>query len=134
MSKLNSKLAGLLSRLQERLNRVDAKSRETAENVKTVNRRSFLKWLGVGSVAVVAAPTVVDAVVPSASDKPEWAKGWVENPRPRAVIEDYNEYSNVSQFFLDSPIDPVVSKAAEAYGKAHGQRIANLYNEVFRGR
>jgi hypothetical protein len=39
-----------------------------------MNRRSFLKWLGVGSAAVVVAPAAVKAVEPSLSDP---IKGWV---------------------------------------------------------
>ena len=58
MSKLNSKLAGLLSRLQERLNRVDAKSRETAENVKTVSGELVVRTASLASQAAIHAKLI----------------------------------------------------------------------------
>lgn len=93
-----------------------------------MNRRKFLKWLGVGSAAVVAAPSVLaslgtdcvavdpllGAVVPAG-----------------AFISEYASYTNFSSFALSAPIDSVVANAAKELGEAAGRDIASLYAQVF---
>lgn len=83
-----------------------------------MNRRSFLKFLGVGAAAVAVAPALIhEAVVPAATQ--------VEAPIV-ATIAGYYDYANFSSFAIAASIDECVANAAAELGRAHGERISRL--------
>lgn len=100
-----------------------------------MDRRKFLKRLGIGAAVAVAAPIAVEAVCSCASGfKP--LIGTAEEycdihgiplVECMPVLKDFADYTDFSSFANCEEIDAVVMKAAEELGKAHGQSIANLY-------
>ena len=100
-----------------------------------MDRRSFLKKLGIGAATVAVAPIAVEAVCGCASGfKPliGTAEEWCEvhgTPLVECmpILKDYVGYTNFSQFASCEEIDAVVMQAAEELGRSFGERISNLY-------
>lgn len=81
-----------------------------------MNRRSFLKWMGVGVAGVVVAPSVLLSEGPAC----------VAPDAGFATIAAYEDYANFSSFSLAAAIDTHVLQAAKELGKAHERRIFSL--------
>ncbi len=79
-----------------------------------MNRRSFLRFLGVGVAAAVVAPMAVKAVVPFEFDK------IIESTQCQepitASIGEYADYASFSDFQIASAIDASVNEAAAQLG------------------
>lgn len=74
-----------------------------------MNRRSFFKWLGAGSVAVVVAPSALFTEGPACVAPPPF----VDVPSLHVhSIGDYAEYTNFSQFAIDQSIDAMTKDTA----------------------
>jgi len=84
-----------------------------------MNRRNFLKWLGVGSAAAVVAPSIL------------LSKESVCATPIAANVNQYSDYSNFSQFALEADWDEVVMQVAKELGAAAGRDIAALRAEIF---
>lgn len=100
-----------------------------------MNRRSFFKWLGVGTAAVVAAPGVI-----SICDDP-WCGSiagegiiphdelhgiCVDHAQPITECLEYADYADFSSFSTCSAIDEIVSNAAKELGERAGRDTAEL--------
>lgn len=100
-----------------------------------MNRRAFLRWMGVGTVAVVAAPAALKAMGPAPVTKSyNFVQQAALTPPPELVchpvyIAEYNEYANFSSFALESAIDESVENAAKQLAEAHGNRIERLVSQ-----
>jgi len=95
-----------------------------------VNRRSFLKWLGIGvSAAVAVAPRAVEAVCScTRGSKPliGTAEEWCDihgTPLVECspVVKNYYEYASFSEFANCEAIDECVMKVAEELGRSAGE-------------
>lgn len=100
-----------------------------------MNRRSFLKRLGIGAAVAVAAPIAVEAVCGCASgSKPliGTAEEWCDihgTPLVECVpvLKDYADYTDFSSFVNCQEFDVIVTQAAEELGRSFGERISTLY-------
>lgn len=111
-----------------------------------IDRRKFLKRLGFGAAAVVAAPKAIEAVCSCASGfKPliGSAEEWCDihgTPLVECmpVLKDYVEYTNFSQFANCQEIDDLVMQAAKELSESFGKRVdyaaAASYQPVAFGR
>lgn len=103
-----------------------------------MDRRAFLKKLGLGAATVAVAPIAVEAACTCAGGfKPligtseEWCSiHGTPLTECMPVLKDYVEYTNFSQFANCEEIDEVVMKAAEELGRSFGERISGLYAQV----
>jgi hypothetical protein len=101
-----------------------------------MNRRSFLKWLGVGSAVGAAAPSVLSSMGPACvADYDDRSIGMAgtdwdleEHPAQYAdtTFGQYADYSNFSEFAVRSSIDDMVSETAAKLGRLHGSSISHL--------
>ena len=106
----------------------------------SMDRRSFLKKLGLGAAAVVAAPIVVsecadpwcgsiagEGIIPHDElHAAAWDKAverYTENG-----LEEYSKYTNFSEFAMAQEIDDTVMQAAEELGKSFGREMSALYD------
>jgi TAT (twin-arginine translocation) pathway-exported protein len=95
-----------------------------------MNRRKFLKWLGVGTAAVVVAPSALKLLEP-ASVAPAPTIGYTTYIMGKdAVISDWYEYANFSQFAIAADFDAAVQACAEELGHAAGLEISRLHEAV----
>lgn len=114
-----------------------------------MNRRSFLKWLGAGSAAVVVAPKAIEAVtanVPANECDCALRSFWdgpctfhAKHPRCSVTCEmyhdhnatyclvhdvqpkgEYVDYASFSQFAVEESIDKIVSDTAVELGHQAG--------------
>ena len=84
-----------------------------------MNRRSFLKWLGAGTAAVVVAPAAIAKVAASAS---QTEKVWAP-----ASIAEYSDYANFSSLSIANATDQLVSDAAKELAFRQSQSLEQLY-------
>jgi hypothetical protein len=77
-----------------------------------LNRRKFFKWLGVGTAAAVVAPTVLKALEPLCV-APKTLTYTTYVMGKDAIISEYANYVNFSDFALASAMDEVVSDTAK---------------------
>ncbi len=93
-----------------------------------MNRRSFLKKLGIGAAAattVAAAPELCHSLCSS------WC---TEHAAPvSATIGEYYDYANFSSFAIDESWDKMLSDAAIELGQAASLSIKELYRVTFDG-
>lgn len=88
-----------------------------------MNRRKFLKWIGLGAIAATIAPQFLERIDPV-----------LNIPVPvNAVIGEYNNYANFSSFAVKESIDEVVENSAIELGYQVGQSISLLYATAFDG-
>lgn len=110
-----------------------------------MDRRKFLKRLGLGAAAVAVAPKAIEAVCSCASSfKPlvGTAEEWCSvHGTPivecMPVLKDYADYTNFSEFASCEEIDAIVTKAAEELSRSAGEELAKLgvaYEPVAFGR
>jgi hypothetical protein len=105
-----------------------------------MNRRKFLKWLGVGTAAAVVAPSAIaectdpwcgsiagEGIIPH-DELHSWNATTYYNTMG---LDTYNDYSSFSQFAIESSIDQVVQNAAKELGAAAGRDISALHMQVF---
>jgi len=98
-----------------------------------MNRRTFLKWLGVGTAIAAVAPSTLLPEAPACVAEP--AAGYATYVMGQnAMIGEYCNYVNFSDFAISAAIDEVVSNAAEELGNASARRINYLYETVAFGR
>ena len=117
-----------------------------------MNRRRFLKWLGVGSAAVVVAPIAIAAAEPSMSGgfhydvvkadafhctcsarsfwegRCDYCMAHLGTEEP---IKSYADYSNFSDMQLNAALDDIISNTAKELGEAAGRDIAALQAKAF---
>jgi hypothetical protein len=74
-----------------------------------MNRRKFLKRLGVGVVVVAVAPTALQLVEPASVAAPGYATYVMGQ---NAVISEYCNYVNFSDFAITGAIDEQVKETA----------------------
>lgn len=99
-----------------------------------MDRRKFLKRLGIGAATVTVAPKAIEAVCTCASGfKPliGTSEDWCDiHGAPLAecssVVRDYGDYANFSSFANCQQIDDVVMKAAEELGRSAGEELSKL--------
>lgn len=92
-----------------------------------MDRRSFLKKLGIGTAAVAVAPIAVETALScSSSRKPIRVSRFVSRLR----VGDYVDYTNFSQVAKREEIDKIVMQAAEELGKSYGEHISALYSNA----
>lgn len=116
-----------------------------------MNRRSFLKWLGVGTAGVAVAPSAVKAVestVPYKHDSANCPACGFQKPELRCtcpVTEEgpmcpvhgchnpsgYANYANFSQHTVEESIDKIVSDAAHELGYQAGKTQSDLWKAAF---
>jgi hypothetical protein len=90
-----------------------------------MNRRKFLKWLGVGVAGAAVAPSAFFSEGPTCVAAPKAYSTYVMGRN--AMIAGYVDYVNFSDFAISAAIDEHVSNAAKELGEAHGRRISYLY-------
>lgn len=86
-----------------------------------MNRRNFLKFLGVGVAVAAAAPSVVAALEPVCQTQAPIA----------AVIAEYSDYVNFSDLAIARAIDAHVSEAAAQLGHQAGLTLNALHSQTF---
>jgi hypothetical protein len=87
-----------------------------------MNRRKFLRWLGVGIAGAAVAPSVLAAMEPSCVAAP--VVGYRTYLISEcAIINSYANYVNFSDFALAASIDEVVANAAKELGEAAGRKV-----------
>lgn len=90
-----------------------------------MNRRGFLKWVGVGAAAVVVAPKALlkaGEVIPSEA-APVVERVWLQ----------YGDYVNFSSFVISSAIDESVSNTAKQLSEAAWQEQLQLQRTLLGG-
>lgn len=92
-----------------------------------MNRRKFFRWLGVGSVAAVVAPSTLLFSEPSSFDK-------LKAEHKVCDLADYGNryanYTNFSAYALASAIDDSVSYAASELGSRSGLMLNEMVKHV----
>ena len=78
-----------------------------------MNRRTFLKWLGVGTAIAAVAPSTLLPEAPACVAEPIAVA-----PAVCATIGEYADYCNFSSMAIAAAIDEAVLNAAEELGKA----------------
>jgi len=81
-----------------------------------MNRRSFLKYLGVGAAVGVVAPATL---IPKGTEV-AWQPETIPMAHMPHFIPQYVDYVNFSEFSLSSAIDASVTEAAAELMKTHG--------------
>lgn len=88
-----------------------------------MNRRAFLKWLGIGVPAIAVVAVVAPKI---AESTPEWAKGWkvtdlvTKSPYTEARLGEWNNYYSEG--------DPELMKAIEQWKPNHEYNVGdNIY-------
>lgn len=79
-----------------------------------MNRRGFLKMLGIGAATAAVLPTI--------------ALKSVSQP---VVFGDYANYANFSSFAIAESIDPIVAAAALELGRQADEDFNKLYAQVW---
>jgi hypothetical protein len=92
-----------------------------------MNRRSFLKWLGVGTAVAAVAPTLLSMDVPAAVATPAAYSTYVMGKE--ATIGSYADYVSFSNFAISAAIDEAVSNAAEELSH-HAMSYRFTYDSV----
>jgi TAT (twin-arginine translocation) pathway signal sequence len=90
-----------------------------------MNRRKFLKWLGVGVAGAAVAPSALSLLEPACVAEPATFALMSD-----AIVGEYFNYVNFSSFALATAIDESVQNAAAELGLAHARRIDALYKTV----
>lgn len=94
-----------------------------------MNRRKFFKWLGVGSVAAVVAPSALLVEGPAYLTTPKPPVEWATNGIPTAAME-YAEYTSFSAFTIASSVDDCVSDAAQELAHRSGLMLNEMVKHV----
>ena len=104
-----------------------------------MDRRRFLKWLGVGVAAGAAAPSVIAKVGPTLSDVDERSPmmagtDWFWEEHPESLCQstfsstmEYADYADFSALALSTALDATVSEAAAELSRQAGLSISDLY-------
>jgi hypothetical protein len=95
-----------------------------------LNRRKFFKWLGVGTAAAVVAPTMLKALEPLCV-APKTLTYTTYVMGKDAIISEYANYVNFSDFALASAMDEAVENAAAELGHRAGLSVAKLHKSTF---
>jgi TAT (twin-arginine translocation) pathway signal sequence len=103
-----------------------------------MNRRSFFKWLGVGTAAVVVAPTPLtecddpwcgsiggEGIIPHDELHQIAGPAYPVNP----VLLDYADYEAFSTFVISSSIDDEVLESSKELGD---KMVADMNAEIAR--
>lgn len=83
-----------------------------------MNRRGFLKMLGIGAASAAVFPTIA-------------LKSVSQPVEIEAVVGEYENYSSFSSFALAQSIDPIVAAAALELGRQASEDINKLYAQVW---
>lgn len=94
-----------------------------------MNRRRFLQLgaVGLGAAAAIAAlPKIAASLPPVLNPEVPTTAYSTYVMGKNAMISEYCDYVNFSDFVLASKIDEHVAQAAEELGRAHAKRISRL--------
>lgn len=94
-----------------------------------MDRRKFLKFLGVGAAAVVAAPALLTEAVAAPVATSTCYQTYIMGKS--AIIGGYADYAKFSDFALASSIDEVVSNTAAELGRQAGESVRQLHRLEF---
>lgn len=95
-----------------------------------MQRRAFLKKLGIGTAVAAAACTCHVGFKPLIGTAEEWCNIH-GTPMVECVpaLKNYADYTNFTQFAICEQIDKVVMETAEELGRAFGQQLSMLYSQ-----
>ena len=88
-----------------------------------MNRRGFLKMLGIGAATAAVSPTLAFKLAKTT--------GVRRAVGTQAVISEYVDYASFSSMSIAAAIDPVVASAAAELGRRAGEDISTLYAQNF---
>lgn len=85
-----------------------------------MNRRGFLKFLGVGAAVAAVAPIALEAVANANPAAPV-----------TATIGSYTDYASFSTLAREEAIDKMVQEAAEQLGRRAGESFESMWLYAF---
>ena len=81
-----------------------------------MNRRGFLKALGVGTAAAACAGSIGMAGF-------DWIDTGESSGFATPILTEYADYTNFSQMAISTAMDETIQKVAKELGEAHAKRI-----------